>query len=288
MIGRPLFIIGNPRSGTSLLRLMLTNHSDICIPPECGFIQWWFNKYGNWTKSDTQNKIKVESFITDLSQSKKIETWNLDFKKLSFEIETEAPESYPELCKLVIKRYANQQQKKPFYLGDKNNYYLKHLSLISELFPDARFVSIVRDGRDIACSYRKLQNLDTTSPYKPQLSVEIRDIALEWVSNLEKTEKLFTSLEKDNYIWVRYEDLVTLPQKTLQRLSDFLDIPYQENMLNYYTSHLEPKALLAWKKKTLEKPDASNTKKYLKELSKEEVSEFEAIGQDMLKAFNYV
>ena len=42
-----LFIIGNPRSGTSLFRIMLSCHPEIIVPPECGFIQWWHDKYQN-------------------------------------------------------------------------------------------------------------------------------------------------------------------------------------------------------------------------------------------------
>ncbi len=41
-LNRPIIVLGNPRSGTTMFRLMLTAHSEICIPPECGFFQWYY------------------------------------------------------------------------------------------------------------------------------------------------------------------------------------------------------------------------------------------------------
>ncbi|MDC3391597.1 sulfotransferase [Candidatus Thioglobus sp.] len=54
--------MGNPRSGTTLLRLILTSNSKITIPPECSFIIWLFDKYSNWKPSDSSNFLKVASF----------------------------------------------------------------------------------------------------------------------------------------------------------------------------------------------------------------------------------
>jgi len=65
----PLFILGNPRSGSSLFRIMLSLHPDICIPSECGFIQWWYNKCRDLSLKET--KTKVKEYITDLATSKK-------------------------------------------------------------------------------------------------------------------------------------------------------------------------------------------------------------------------
>jgi hypothetical protein len=52
---KQVFIIGNPRSGTSLLRIMLNSHSSMVVPPECGFIQWWYQKYKDWPSNYTIN-----------------------------------------------------------------------------------------------------------------------------------------------------------------------------------------------------------------------------------------
>ena len=67
-------MIGNPRSGTSLLRLMLNNHPFISVPPECGFVVWLYEKYKN---EKFVNKKLINNFIIDLLGCKKFETWGL-------------------------------------------------------------------------------------------------------------------------------------------------------------------------------------------------------------------
>jgi len=56
---------------------MLNSQKSIVIPPECGFIQWWFDRYRNWN-----SRSNLAEFIEDLKTSKKIETWELDFEGL--------------------------------------------------------------------------------------------------------------------------------------------------------------------------------------------------------------
>src|SRR3546814_7662722 len=109
-IDRPIFVIGNPRSGTSLLRLMLTNHPEICIAPECGFLQWWYDRYFNWGLNDSRNEDKVDEFIKNFSQSRKIETWNISYQKLRNRIIEEQPRSYAELVSLPYLEYADNKQ----------------------------------------------------------------------------------------------------------------------------------------------------------------------------------
>ncbi|MEE2987827.1 MAG: sulfotransferase, partial [Nitrospinota bacterium] len=69
----PLFIIGNPRSGTTLLRLMLTCHPNICIPPESGFM---IDLYKTYYRCQVDSK-SLQNFITDVLSSQKMETWKI-------------------------------------------------------------------------------------------------------------------------------------------------------------------------------------------------------------------
>ena len=67
----PFFILGNPRSGTTLLRLMLDAHPKMTVPPECGFIVWFYDKYKSWSDSD-KSTLNIQMFIEDLQTAKKI------------------------------------------------------------------------------------------------------------------------------------------------------------------------------------------------------------------------
>jgi len=60
------FILGNPRSGTSLLRLMLNANTHIVSPPESGFLHWWYKKYNAWSTADN-SKENIAAFVKDLS-----------------------------------------------------------------------------------------------------------------------------------------------------------------------------------------------------------------------------
>ena len=289
---QPLFILGNPRSGTSLFRIMLTSHNKICIPPECGFIQWWYHKYKDWSIVDIDSKIRIDEFISDLSTSRKIETWNLNYKSLKLEIKQKKISSYADLCISVIHQLAKQQNKSPIIFGDKNNYYLNHLDLLSSIFPKAKYILIVRDGRDVACSYRNIKNIVTTSQYKPKLPTDIKVIAKEWNANNKQALRFFKTKKINSlHLVLKYEDLLNSTELMLNKVCDFLEIPFDEAMLNYYKlnelKHIEPIELISWKKKTYQKPDINNIGKYKKELSKKEVNEFEEIAYKLLKNLDY-
>ncbi len=282
------FILGNPRSGTSLLRLMLNQHTEIVAPPECGFMQWWHFKYKSWKEQDCFNE-KLELFLNDLFSSRKIETWDLDRNKLKHYILNNKPKNFGALAECVYLTYDLQ----PESIGvvvDKNNYYINHIPLIKNIWPDAKFIHLVRDGRDVACSYMDVYHLETHSPYKPKLPVAITQIAQEWINNNRLIAKLLTEKGK-NYSLVKYEDLIIDTQKTLKNITDFLGIDFEISMLDYYTSHKfrkqEPLQTLDWKIKTREKPDPTKIERYRTDLTEEQIELFNKIAEDELIYFEY-
>lgn len=288
----PVFILGNPRSGTSLFRIMLTCHPEICIPPECGFIQWWYEKYQNWSEQNSMNKSLVKNYINDLKKSKKIETWNLNYIDLEKLIYTHRPGSYSELCYLVYIQYMYNLNKDAKIVGDKNNYYINHLDLLDSIFPNANYILIVRDGRDVACSYRSVNQIQTQSLYKPKLPHFIDDIAIEWNNNNQNIINFFNKINKKRWSIIKYEDLLTKPQKYLEKICNFLEISFHGEMLNFYDINgklnLEPTKTLGWKLKTLKPLDVNNIGKYRCELKDGEISRFEKISSKSMSYFGYI
>jgi Sulfotransferase family len=284
----PLFIIGNPRSGTTLLRLMLTNHKNIVIPPECGFAVWFYDKY---KAADFSGSV-FGSFVKDLSGAKKIETWNLDYTKLLDYIFAVKPVSYPELAGTVYEFYGHSIGRTFSRWGDKNNYYLHHIDTINEMYPSARFIHIIRDGRDIACSYRSLQGSNIESKYAPRLPSNINDIAVEWITNIQKIRDSFNRVGWGKVCEIRYEDLVSRPDHELKKICSFLEEPYDADMELYFirnqSEHQEPIEFLQWKARTTEKPTTSEVGKFRNELTPKEIKEFESVSAQMLKIYNYV
>jgi hypothetical protein len=285
------FILSNPRSGSSLLRIICDSHQQLSVPPESGFMEWWYQKYKNWNVSDSKNSDRIIQFCSDLESSKKFETWNFDIHLFKDLISTELPSSYSQLLTLVYTSFGLQQGKNIVACGDKNNYYIKKTKLIHDVFPKAKFLHMVRDGRDVATSYKALKNLESTSKYIPKLPNNITEIANEWQENNQILTSFFKTLPAHQVLTVRYEDLILKLEEECKKITNFLNVPFDKNMLNYYNINkalnLEPKETLDWKKKTLEKPDVSNIGKYKELLSKEEITLFNSIAKQTLNQFNY-
>ncbi|WXG52261.1 MAG: sulfotransferase [Candidatus Sedimenticola sp. (ex Thyasira tokunagai)] len=121
----------------------------------------------------------------------KIDTWNLCKHDVSKKIYSLQPENYAELCAAIYSAYADKAGKGYEYWGDKNNYYLNHLNELINVYPNAKFLHIVRDGRDIACSYREVMTNKSTSPYAPELETQIQDIAHIWKNDITKIDDFY-------------------------------------------------------------------------------------------------
>lgn len=282
-----VFIIGNPRSGTSLFRMMMSSHSSIVVPPESGFIQWWYRVYKDWTSENSRSEDDISKFISDLKSSKKIETWNLDYDALSNLIKRKRPNSYKELTSLVILQYGLQNNKRPTALGDKNNYYIKHLDLLNQIFPEAKYLVIVRDCRDVVCSYLNVNSLVTDSKYKPKFPETIKEMSFDWLNKNTEILRFLESIDSKNYTIIKYENLLIKSKEELKKCTDILDLEFEDQMLDYYKNNMEPSELLDWKKKTNEQIDKSNTQKYLEQLSKADIEDIMSISGSLMSKFGY-
>lgn len=270
---------------------MINSHSRVGAPPECGFLHWWHAKYRDWNYDDGRNPVKVGEFVSDLLTSKKIESWNLEKSRLSQYILALQPGDYGTLTAACYQYWAEQGGKKVDWIADKNNYYIRHLDVISDAWPQAKYILIVRDGRDVACSYLEVSRLHTDSPYKPVFPTEIDDIAREWLSNNQRVLDFFEGLGEKDSMTLRYEDLVREPEICLRAVCQFLGVEFEGQMLRYYLDgdvhQREPEVTLDWKKKTMEKPDSSNIGKYKSCLTPSQVSLFDVIAERLLKRFGY-
>ncbi len=281
----PIFIVGNPRSGTTLLRLMLTSHKNIVIPPECGFAIWYYEKYKKW------NPSFLNYFIDDLMRAKKIETWKLDKNEITRYLMSRLPTSYPDLVSSIYEYFGSKNKVYFKRWGDKNNFYLNHIQTIKEMFPNAIFLHIVRDGRDIACSYKNLMKMRINSKYAPNLPSNVEEIAQQWKENLSIINEAFKKIDWENVYEIRFEDLVRNTKSTLELICGRINENYDPQMLEYYRFNrekkLEPVVFLNWKIKTIEAPDITVIGKYKKELDINEILQFNKICRRHLKHYGY-
>lgn len=281
------FILGNPRSGTSLLRLLLNAHPLVVAPPESGFLHWWYEKYKNWNITHSESLKSINQYIDDLLKSKKIETWKLSRQNLIEKIRKNRPNSYAELSSLVYQSWNPQHGTISEVIIDKNNYYIHYLEDLKKIWSDAKFIFLVRDGRDVACSYLAIEKLNTNSPYKPKLPQNIKAIAEEWTNNNLNIHNFLQTIPAKNHVTIKYEDLIMNPPETIENILDLFQLDFDNRILSYYKNNNEPNSTLDWKKKTLEKIDSTNSNKFEKILSEEEIMGFQEIAQEVLLKFNY-
>lgn len=288
----PFFIIGSPRSGTTLLRLMLTTHDAIVVPPECGFMLWLEPEFGRWTAAELADPHNRDRLAARIVAARKFETWGLSHGQVLDAIADAASGGYAGACEAVYRLWGARQGKSAAIWGDKNNHYLSHVDALKALYPSARFLHIVRDGRDVACSYREVMALRTASPYRPELPVEIGQIAVRWSGDVRVIRAQLGRLALGDALEIRYEDLVLDPEGGLERICRWFGVSFDPGMLRFHEANrqrgLEPAATIDWKARTLDPVNTATVGRHLSVLSDEERREFESTAGAELAAYGYV
>jgi len=216
------FIVGRPRSGTTLLRTLFDAHPDVNIPPESQFIVNLYPKYG---KKTTWSEKDLVSFYDDLLTQWRFDTWNMDNDKLrNALLEYQGLNSYSTICKVVYKQYGSFFKKRDIlFLGDKNPGYTIYTRRLLSIFPEAKFIHIIRDYRD---NFVSIKNVDFELP-APSLVVQ------KWKYFVKKFYKDSKSKPEAYYV-INYEDLVKEPELHMEKLCDFIGIEYTNNIFNFY------------------------------------------------------
>lgn len=283
----PLFILGNNRSGTSLLRLILTCHDNVIIPPESHFLLWLHDKYKNW-----EYTIGFEAFLKDLYAATKFETWQIPENELKNHLILSKPQNYPELIASIYLFYGKMLKKHVKIWGDKNSLWVEKLNTIKKLYPNAKYIHIIRDGRDVATSYLQLANKNSSNKYYPNLPHEIDQIAKVWSKNVSELTQFFAQIQNETFLEVKYENLILDHKNEIEKILNFLKLPLSEKVFSYYKinaeKNFEPKEFMNWKQKLNQPPDKSNINKYRQVLSPEEITLFNSIAKKELQRYEYI
>ena len=195
----PIFIVGAPRSGTTLLRSVLDAHPNICCPPwETGV----FDRLSQFVSGDFEKPRGPEANFCPLSREE-ILKW----------IHT----ATNDLIRLMV-----SQSGKPRW-GEKTPSHVFHLDLIDEVFPEAQFIHIVRNGKDVV---KSLQNVGWATG-------GIRWSVRRWVDSVNAGRASGEKLGKGRYVEVRYEELTSKPEMVLPKLCEFLGESFFPQMLEF-------------------------------------------------------
>lgn len=275
---QPLFIFGCYRSGTSLLRLILNAHSQIFLPEEALFLPVFghkIEKYGS-----LEQVVNWDLLVRDiLFFLKRKACWRHvpSFEQVVAFLPSEP--SYQDVIRAVIFAAADKDVDSLAYWGDKTPVYINSLFYLNELFPDAKFINVVRDGRDVAASVKKEVAWGGRTPMA---------VAEEWslrVLNGMLGERL---IGIDRFLTVRYEALVSSPKKTLRRITDFLRIQYDNSMLAYHQTSSAQELARYNRHKNVARPISTcSVGRYKERLTEEEIAQFESVAGNTLLALGY-
>jgi hypothetical protein len=274
-----VFIVGCPRSGTTLLRRIADAHSELAVIGELHWLpRWWERRVGL-----TPDGLVTGGLLQALFAEPR-------FKK--FEV---ARERVAELAQGDQLRYADfvsglfdlhgQVNRKP-HVGEKTPGYVRFLPTLHSLWPHARVVHLIRDGRDVALSLFDRTRTRRAAWRQPTWDEDpVSTAALYWEWNVRLGREAGARLGPGRYLELRYESLVADPELACRRLCDFLELPYDPVMPRFHEGRtrtepgLSPKR--AWR------PVHAGLRKWRQQMAPADIGRFEAAAGGLLEEFGY-
>lgn len=268
----PVFLLGSQRSGTTMLRLMLNNHPSLAIPHESAFITIYFRRLKDY--GDLAQRENASRLLDDVAKHTLVRRGKLIPDPQA--VLARPIRCYRDFIDAIFQSYADSLGKPRW--GDKTPFYTEDIDVIYRIFPDAKIIHLVRDGRDVVLSQKSIE----------WMSSNLTRLALDWRWKVTIAHKVGAALG-DNFLELRYEDLVNWPEEMLRKICDFIDEPYDPAMLNY-SDHAEdvvPAESLKWHRNSIRPPDASQLGKWKTGLSKADRVIFEQVAGETLELFQY-
>ena len=256
-----LFIVGCPRSGTTLVQQALNRHSQIAIPPETKFFLSFLGH------SQSRQHALIDRLNNDL---------RIMLPKPAVRVSSlaDARAIFNRIARLYVARLGRPDVA---YFGEKSPAHTGRLVDIRRLIPEAKILLLYRDGRDVALSLTQV----------PWMSSNVHVNFLVWlyyyrVLRQERTRQL------PNLCVVRYENLVARPQQEFRRILDFLDLPYESAVAEGHGNREGvPSREYAWKARALEPITTARIGLWRRDLSSGQIANMERLGGSALTSLDY-
>jgi Sulfotransferase family len=216
---RPIFLIGAPRSGTTLLRYVLSSHPRIHIPPESNFIPRLLGKRSSRTLTRAEAVELVETVLTYRSFFKDWRGERPDPAALVTGLSEPTPSA---IVDAIFSEYARQYGAGRW--GDKSPIYTMHVGVLARAFPRAQFIHIIRDGRDVALSMQE------TYRGARFFYIDVYYAAMSWKKRVLSALGAGARLGPSRYFQLRYEDLTSNPEMVIRSLCRYLGESYEPAM----------------------------------------------------------
>ena len=261
------FIVGSARSGTTLLRLVLNAHGQVAVPPESRFVTEL------WSGED---EVIVDDLLQQLAEHRLFRVWELEIDDVRREVGDAQRARYADVIEAAYKVWARSKEKSCW--GDKTPRYIEQIPLLARLWPEAKFIHQIRDGRNVVLSYGDV-------PFGPKTVGKAADL---WAKRVKAGLANGRPLGPERYMEIRYEEFVSDPPNQTKALCDFLGVAFDPGMLDYAEkarTDILPRA--ARYNPHVTKPPTASLRSWETELPARHIEMFEAIAGDVLDMLEY-
>jgi hypothetical protein len=265
----PFFIVGSGRSGSTLLRMILSEHSKTAIPPETWYL---LPLVDSLPISSVLCQDQVDLAIEIMTKHYRWPDLHIDSNEFTQEVMRLKDPTLRKIIDIVYNKKMAEEGKSIW--GDKTPPYVKIIPELNELYPCARFLYLVRDGRDVTQSFQS----------KRWHSHRLHDNTKEWKLAAMYFKKYKDYAFKDRIMVVRYEDMVQDINKTAIQICNFLGIEFEPRMLAWEESVTMkvPEREAYAHTKLLRKPKDTDIYRWKRELSAREILIIESfIGKEL-------
>lgn len=268
-----LQIIGTQRSGSNLLRVMLNQSPDIAAPHPPHILKTFVPLLDRYGAEDYPLLVQD---VVDFVQANPVPWEGIDLSAEALLQRSTRPDVY-ELFRLVYEAAAHR--KGAAYWCCKSMANVHYAAALEAHGVRPKYLFLYRDGRDLAVSFKKAVVGEK----------HVYHIARQWKRDQESCLAWQAALPASRFMAVRYEALIAHSEAMLKSICQYLGIAYTPQMLQFYDSAASRSTAQAgemWRNLT-QPVMAHNTRKFLKELSEEEIALFETVAGDTLLKLGY-
>jgi len=268
----PIFV-GSGRSGTTLLRTIFDGHPELAVANEPQFM----GTGARQRKRLESDGFDATAFLEIVLNNPNYRRLDLDQSDVESSIASADPSTVADCVRVVLGVFAAREGKALY--GDKTPGYVVQIPELARMFPEARFVHLIRDGRNVALSYIE-------RPWGPST---VGEAALYWRSRVGRGRAAGEALGSDRYLEARYEDLVDDPETEVRRICEFLSLDFVPEMLQYteaaekfIASSHQPEAF-----KALVRPPTSGLRDWTNAMDDDDIALFDTVAGDLLHDLGY-
>ncbi|MEO2030453.1 MAG: sulfotransferase [Planctomycetaceae bacterium] len=261
----PVHVIGHGRSGTSVFIRLLRKYLQIAFGTESQFIVRYYNRlerYGDLAEESSRLRL-VEDICRERWFRRSGERFGFSTTADAILADTEEP-SYAGVLDATFRQLAKHLDMQRW--GDKTPEYIDDLPLLYNLFPGAKYIHVVRDGRDVALSGFEM----------PFGEKNVFMAGRDWSTAIRKVNAFARSINAEQFLEIRYEDFLSEPREQFVRLIEFLEIDDSDGrLIDFIAGSISDDLMLG------------NFNKWRTRLNPRQIRRFDGIASNELQQYGY-